>query len=87
MKFIMLFSLLASTAFAGETWNKTKAQVNETAEGVDRVTREGIHKGKDKWAQRQEKERLEEEREERAEYERLHKKYGHKGLSDDVIKE
>ncbi len=78
MKFIMLFSLLATTAFAGETWTKTKAQVNESAEGVDRVTRETIHKGKDKWAQRQEKERLEEEREERAEYERLHKKYGKK---------
>jgi hypothetical protein len=76
MKYIMLFSLLATTAFAGETWNKTKAQVNETADGVDRVTRETIHKGKDKWAQRQEEKRLEEEREERAEYERLKKKYG-----------
>jgi hypothetical protein len=60
MKYIMLFSLLATTAFAGETWNKTKAQVNETADGVDRVTRETIHKGKDKWAQRQEEKRLEE---------------------------
>ncbi len=87
MKYIMLFSLLASTAFAGETWDKTKKQVNESAEGVDRVTRETIDKGKDKWQQRQEDKRQEEEREERAEYERLHKKYGHEGLSEDVIED
>ncbi len=80
MKFIMLFSLLATSAFAGETWDKTKAQVNESAESVERATRKTINKGKDKWAQRQEEKRLKEEREERKEYERLKKKYG----KDDV---
>ncbi len=76
MKYMMIFALMTSTAFAGETWNKTKGQINETADGVDRVTREGIHKGKAKWQERQEAERMEEEREERAEYERLKLKYG-----------
>lgn len=86
MKYFLLFTLLFSTtAFAGETWDKTKEQLNETAEGVDRVTRKGINKGKEKWQERQEEKRLEEEREERAEYERLHKKYGHEGLSEDVL--
>lgn len=88
MKYFLIFTLVTSAAaFAGETWDKTKAQVNEAAEGVDRVTRKGINKGKAKWQERQEEERLEEEREERAEYERLHKKYGHEGLSDDVLKD
>lgn len=86
MKYFLIFTLVTSTAaIAGETWNKTKAQVNETAEGVDRVTRKGINKGKEKWQERQEEKRLEDEREERAEYERLHKKYGHEGLSEDVL--
>lgn len=76
MKYILLFSLVSTAAVAGETWNKTKAQINEAAEGTDRVTRETIQKGKDKWQQRQEEKRMEEEREERAEYERLKKKYG-----------
>lgn len=76
MKYILIFSLMTATAFAGETWDKTKAQVNEAAEGTDRVTRETIQKGKAKWQQRQEEKRMEEEKEERAEYERLKKKYG-----------
>lgn len=76
MKYIFIFSLMTATAFAGETWDKTKAQVNEAAEGTDRVTRETIQKGKAKWQQRQEEKRMEEEKEERAEYERLKKKYG-----------
>lgn len=77
MKYILVFSLLTlSSAFAGETWNKTKAQINEAAEGTDRVTRETIQKGKAKWQERQEEKRMEEEAEERKEYERLHKKYG-----------
>lgn len=84
MKYILVFSLLTvSAAFAGETWNKTKAQINEAAEGTDRVTRETIQKGKSKWQERQEEKRLEEEAEERKEYERLHKKYGHDGLDID----
>ena len=76
MKYILMFALVSTTAFAGETWNKTKNQINEAAEGTDRVTRETIQKGKAKWQQRQEEKRLEEEKEERAEYERLKKKYG-----------
>ena len=76
MKYILLFTLVSTGAFAGETWNKTKNQINEAAEGTDRVTRETIQKGKNKWEQRQEEKRMEEEREERAEYERLKKKYG-----------
>jgi len=85
MKLILIFTLIVSaSAFAGETWDKTKAQINETAEGVDRVTQKGIDKGKAKWQERQEEKRLEEEREERAEYERLHKKYGPK---DEVEKD
>lgn len=84
MKYILIFSLLTiSSAFAGETWDKTKAQINETAEGVERVTRKGINKGKAKWQERQEEERMEEEREERAEYKRLHEKYGHEGFDFD----
>lgn len=76
MKYFLILSLTCATAFAGEMWKKTKAQINEAADGTDRVTRETIQKGKDKWQQRQEEKRLEEEREERAEYERLKKKYG-----------
>ncbi len=88
MKYFLILTLVTSTAaFAGEFVQKTKAQINETAQGVDRVTRKGINKGKEKWQQRQEEKRLEDEREERAEYERLHKKYGHEGLSDDVLKD
>lgn len=78
MKYILILSLISASAFAGETWNKTKSQVNEAAEGTDRVTRETIQKGKDKWSQHQEEERMEDEKEERAEYERLKKKYGEK---------
>ncbi len=37
---------------------------------------EGINKGKTKWQERQEAQRMEEEKEERAEYERLKAKYG-----------
>ena len=76
MKTVLILSLVSMSAFAGDTWNKTKGQINETAEGVDRVTREGINKGKDKWQERQEAQRMEEEKEERAEYERLKEKYG-----------
>ena len=78
MKLILILSLISASAFAGETWNKTKAQINETAEGVDRVTQKGIDKSKAKWQERQEEKRMEEEKVERAEYERLHKKYGNK---------
>lgn len=80
MKYFVIFTLVTSTAFAGETWDKTKKQINEAAEGTDRVTRETIQKGKEKWKQRQEEKRLEEEKEERAEYERLKKKYGEKEI-------
>lgn len=76
MKYILLFSLMSSSVFAGETWNKAKKQINEAAEGTDRVTRETIHKGKAKWKQHQEERDIKKEREERAEYERLKKKYG-----------
>ncbi len=41
MKTVLILSLVSMSAFAGDTWNKTKGQINETAEGVDRVTREG----------------------------------------------
>lgn len=78
MKYVFLFCLITTSALAGETWNKTKAQINEAAEGTDRVTRETIQKGKAKWQERQEEKRLEEEKAERAEYERLKKKYGEK---------
>ena len=76
MKYILLLSLVSMSAFAGETWNKTKGQINETADGVDRVTQKGIDKGKAKWQERQEAQRMEEEKEERAEYARLKAKYG-----------
>jgi hypothetical protein len=76
MKYILILSLVSMTSFAGDTWDKTKAQINETAEGVERVTQKGIDKGKEKWQERQEAERLEEEKEDRAEYERLKAKYG-----------
>ncbi len=77
MKFLMTIALVTSfSALAGETWDKTKKQVNEAAEGTDRVTRETIQKGKNKWQQRQEEKRIEKEAEERKEYERLKKKYG-----------
>ena len=75
MKYILILSFISASAFAGETWNKTKAQVNEAAEGTDRVARETIQKGKDKWQQRQEDKRLEEDKKDRAEYERLKKKF------------
>ena len=80
MKILILITLLSGTAFAGETWNKTKAQINEAAEGTDRVTRETIHKGKAKWQERQEESDRKKEAEERAEYKRLKEKYG----KDDV---
>ena len=83
MKYFLMLSLFSMTVVAGETWNKTKAQINETAEGVDRVTQKGINKGKAKWQERQEANSLEEEKVERAEYERLKAKYG----KDDKIVE
>lgn len=76
MKIFLILLLAAAQVYAGETWNKTKEQINEAAEGTDRVTRDIIKKGKDKWEQRQEEKRAEEEKAERAEYERLRKKYG-----------
>lgn len=76
MKYILILTLFSFGAIAGETWDKTKKQINEAAEGTDRVTRDVIKKGKDKWQERQEEKRQEEEAEERAEYERLKKKYG-----------
>jgi hypothetical protein len=76
MKFFFILMMTLSAAWAGETWNKTKAQINEAAEGTDRVTRETIAKGKAKWNEHEEKQKMEEERKERKEYERLKKKYG-----------
>ena len=77
MKYFFIFALLTSTAFAGETWDKTKGKINEAADKTDAKTRELIKKGKDKWNERQEEKAREEERDERAEFERLKKKYGY----------
>jgi hypothetical protein len=76
MKYILLLSLLSASAFAGETWDKTKTQINNTADNVDHATRETINKGKAKWQQRQEEKDRQKELDERAEYQRLKKKYG-----------
>lgn len=77
MKFILTLTLLATSAFAGDTWDKTKGSINEAADKTDAKTRELIKKGKDKWNERQEEKQREEERDERAEFERLKKKYGY----------
>lgn len=77
MKYLLIFSLLTSTAFAGETWDKAKDKINNTAEKTESKTREIINKGKEKWNERQEEKQREEERDERAEFERLKKKYGY----------
>lgn len=77
MKFLMMLSLLCTSALAGETWDKAKGKINEAADKTDAKTRELIKKGKDKWSERQEEKQREEERDERAEFERLKKKYGY----------
>lgn len=76
MKYLFIFALVTTTAFAGETWEKAKGKINQAADKTDAKTRELINKGKDKWSERQEEQQREEEREERAEFERLKKKYG-----------
>lgn len=75
MKLFIILSLTLATAWAGETWDKTKKQINEAAEGTDRVTRETIQKGKNKWSEHEAKQKAKQEQEERKEYERLKKKY------------
>lgn len=77
MKYFLVLSLIASTAFAGDTWDKTKGTITNAADKTDSKTRELIKKGKDKWSERQEEKQREEERDERAEFERLKKKYGY----------
>jgi hypothetical protein len=77
MKFIIILMLTLTSAWANDTWNKTKAGINKAADNVDRETRKGIDKGKAKWNDHEQKQKMEEERKERKEYERLKKKYEH----------
>jgi formylmethanofuran dehydrogenase subunit A len=76
MKFLFILVLTLGTAWAGETWNKTKAGVNKTADDIDRETQKTIDKGKAEWNEHEQKQKMEEEKKERKEYERLKKKYG-----------